>query len=267
MEQRRTAEFSCKPSPDQGQKLKNGHPTSPSRPSLHRRHPVLHEGNPTTTTTTTIADTHISPGHRERPAPMTPTHRAQREQHNLVRREKPLRSAFGAGLYADTDSPGKPAKPLPSTRLVLHGHPSRPLPEDRTRPRDLQSQTPKFRAARAAAPPQLEGRWCCLPGRCAAVRVQGRQQMGVIFSRSLSPSPLPHHRRHPFIPRAPRKTGPNDPHPSSAERATQPSSPGETSPLRIRRWTVCGHPFSGKAGQAPSLDPVGPLRPSKQAPP
>ena len=120
---------------------------------------------------------------------------------------------------------------------------------------------------RELRPPLLEGRRCCLPGRCAAVRVQGRQQMGVIFSRSLSPSPLPHHRRHPFIPRAPRKTAPNAPHPSSAERATQLGSPGETSPLRIRRWTVCGHPFSGKAGQAPPLDPVGPPRPSKQAPP
>ncbi len=252
MEQRRTAEFSCKPSPDQGQKLKNGHPTSPSRPSLHRRHPVLHEGNPTTTTTTTIADTHISPGHRERPAPMTPTHRAQREQHNLVRREKPLRSAFGAGLYADTDSPGKPAKPLPSTRLVLHGHPSRPLPEDRTRPRDLQSQTPKFRAARAADPSHCRADGVASPEGAPLLGFKADNKwVSTLVGRF--PLPLyptiadthlfPGHRERP-APMTPTHRAQREQHNLVRREKPLRSAPGALG-------AVCGHPFSEKTGQAP----------------
>ena len=147
IEQRRTAEFSRETSPDQGQKLKNGHPSSPFLPPHHRRHPVSHERHPTTPPSrtpifpegSTIADTHFPSGHRERPPPMPPTHRPQRGQHNLVRREKPLRSALGAlGAVCGHPFSGKAGQARPTSRSVLHGHPNRPLPRDRA-----QSRTPK----------------------------------------------------------------------------------------------------------------------------
>ena len=185
IEQRRTAEFSRETSPDQGQKLKNGHPSSPFLPPHHRRHPVSHERHPTTPPSrtpifpegSTIADTHFPSGHRERPPPMPSTHRAQREQHNLVRREKPLRSAFGAGLYADTHSPRKPAKPVPRPGRSSTAIPTGPSPGIAPVLGSPNRRHPNSERRTL----QLQGRCCCLPGRCAAARVQGGQEMGVFL--------------------------------------------------------------------------------------